>query len=249
MNDTPAEALAADDILNPEIYRPLYPKALLDDLAKELGIQSEEARSRFEDTVLFAAGVYKVTKNSLRRKAPRHRETKALEKIAKKAEELNEAILEAQQTGLAYPRLFACGLPKAKAAAVSSSSPEFRQILQILIRGNIEHMSMSPRAIQEIVEFLRHAAETAAQDESSVYFTHKNFPVEQWLRLFGCSWNEFTNLTFTVGRYYSKIGYKNKTLHILEKLLKPLDAKVTCEQVASALRKVAKETRENSCGA
>lgn len=43
MNDTPTEPVAAEDFPNPETYRPLYPKALFDTLAKELGIASEES--------------------------------------------------------------------------------------------------------------------------------------------------------------------------------------------------------------
>ena len=113
MNDAPSETVANDDLLNPNNYRAIYPKALLDALASELGIDSEEARSRFEDTVLFEAGIYRATKNAQRHEVPRHSETKALEKVARKADGLSQAILETRQTGMAYLRLVAAGIPAA----------------------------------------------------------------------------------------------------------------------------------------
>lgn len=227
------------NFLDRDQYRSIYSKEFFDSLAPHLDFVSATARSRFEDAALGVAGIYELSKYSQMGKVARHKEDATLNKVAKKAEELRAAFSETTNVGLAFPRL-AWGIMQRKPKALPGSSREFQVVLQLLSGQKGNEGYMNPGLFDEFARFVRDAAETAAKDKSAKHTATPNTPVEQWLRSLQRSWHEFTDLPFTPGRYHTDFGgYENKTLFVLEELMKPLDTGVIRQQIESALRKVA----------
>ena len=235
--------ISKGDFNNPEAYRSIYTSELFDTLAPYLGISSESKRDKFEKTALGAAGVYEMAKNSQSLKVPQHKEVAAMKSVARAANKLNSNITDALKLSFLNSIRLGNGIREIKHRDINDASPEFKKILRMLSNSGDGEGSVNMGLVLEFLNFFEHAAQASADDKKIRNTASKNTAVESWLYSLQFSWAEFSDLAFSPGRFHSKEGgeeggYENYTLHVLTKLMDPLDRNVKRPQIESSLRAV-----------
>lgn len=228
--------ISKGDFFNPAPYRSIYSSKLFDELSSELGISSPEQRVAFETAALGSAGVYEHAKFSQLNKVQTNAETAALKSVAKAAGKLNSKLSDALNLSFLCSVRLSQGVGKSKDHALSTATPEFRQFLEAISKYEDGQGYLRMDLVFEFLNFFANSAQAAADNKNVKNSATKNTPVETWLFAIQQSWGEFSDQSFSPGRFDG--GYGNRPLYVLRKLMQPLDKGVTPQSIESSLRSV-----------
>ena len=91
---------------------------------------------------------------------------------------------------------------------------------------------------RQFIEVLHQSSENIKEEDlgEKYYLDSTSYRMKKWLGSIANAWLAHSAIPLTAGHYHEGIGYNSEALHILMKIMEPLDKSVTPQAMATALR-------------
>lgn len=228
-----------------EFYRHnVYSEPLLNTFLNELKISDDTGRKDMAESILRAAMYYELTMRShIRSYRSKGHYERSIKATLKPAEALKKQLGKLTDTG---PMGFASILHAVEdLVSEGSYPPEAGRYINALYWREGDKNKFDWKGLQSFLEFYQSACKTALKKHVPTNAAHKGYPLETWLFNLRSNWKLCSPIPFTAGRYYERVGYNSEAIHILKKIMGPLDSSVTLQAIANKLmemnRKAAKK--------
>lgn len=228
-----------------EFYKPnVYSEEFLDEILKELKIYSDDGRAEMEGSIISAAMHYETIKKShiiSYRSVGRY--ARNLEATLKPTENFKHHLSNIYDDG-----------------GIAGVSPILDAVRELIAEG--EYPPQAARYINALywlegdknkfdwkgfvsfLDFYQSACERALEKPMSKNAAHKSKPLEQWISNLAINWKNHSPIPFIAGKYHEGIGYNSDAIHIMKKIMEPLDRSVTLQAIANKLTEVNKISKE-----
>jgi len=211
----------------------VYSESLINEYLDDLKIETKEGRERMENSILYAAMYYEAVKKShIQSYAPAGEIERELRALAKPLEKLIQKLENMNVLGKT-------GVIRSYREILSESEPSRGelQFANALFWGNLNGGTINPDGLINFLKNYQKATSRALEKEIGfVNAAHKSYPLETWLLNLNNCWKQYSPIPFNAGKYYKEVGgYNSEALHILKKIMEPLDNSITIQAIATKL--------------
>jgi len=212
----------------------LYSISLIDEYLGLLNIESREGRLDMKDSIVRAAMYYESIKHShIEHYKPKGSEERKIKALIKPIENLRKQINNLYDGSLIN---FTPIVQSAEKIIQEDSCPEgAEKIIKSMFWTEKGGNTFQPQAILYFLDFYKQCCEEALSKGISKNCAHKGYALEMWVCNLKHSWVTYSPIPFNAGKYYEGVGYNSEAIHIMKKIMEPLDASITVQSIANKL--------------
>jgi len=219
------------DIFDQEYFRQFYDTEFFDSLAEELKISDPEIRNKLEDSVLYAAVYYEVTKEGIGRVQPQYIEEEAIAAFGNSIKKSNKSFKELQKTGACTFKLLQSMVDTTKEKVYDPRAVAMASIFA-------DNGVISPSVLDSFFEMLYDASLIAGEKEVKMK-RNRSDALNDWIANIDDFWINHCNdvIPFTAGRYsVSDSKQISPAVAIFTRIIHQIDPHITPMQMAQAVK-------------
>lgn len=223
-------------------YREHYPLEYLETIFQKLAIEDEDHKYEFIEQICYAAWCYSCLKKEKSKKFTKAYNLQELKKLQNTLVKTIKAIkkIEYDYFQNSYAQLthdaFEILLEQDEELRNSLSKSLLSQADTKRIAAIFEDHTVA------VLENLYNASQSVDIEQFGNYNSNQLRALGLWLSEIADPWLKYSTIPFTAGTSYSGISYNSEAMYILKDIIKPIDKKVTLQNLATELRYFTKST-------
>lgn len=226
----------ANDFYREEVYG----EGLLEQYVDLLGIQDSDHRADMKDHIVMGAMGYERTKISfVQSREPKSWYVDNLKKTKNLAEKLQEQLYKnLGGEGLVVSALL---MEMGEMMKEGEYSKFAEAPLSAMMGWDGPKFSLRWESYPQLLEFYITACDRILEDDRLLTPSNRSSALLRWLNPIHYTWKQYSDIPLTQGEYFKEVGgYNSEAIHILLKIMEPLDAGVTATAIAEQLKKMNK---------
>ncbi len=219
-----------------EVYSGELIKTYLD----ELKIVDSEGRKNMEESILSAAMYYETTKRShISNYRPKGYSERTLKATIKPIENLKKQLIKLSDSDGFTHTLWAAGT----LINEGKYPPEAIRYIEAMSWPEGDKRRFDWKGFLSFLDFYKLACEQALSDGIGKNAAHKSYPLETWIHNLRSNWESYSPILLSAGKYHEGVGYNSDAIHIMKKIMEPLDDTVAIQSIANKLTELNKKTQ------
>jgi len=224
-----------------EFYKSnVYSETLIEEYLNDLKIIDSDSRKEMEDSILRAAMYYEMIKRShISNYSSRGQAERKVKAVLKPTEKLMKQLIKLYDEG---------GVGKgsiifAARDLISENKYPTRahKYIDAMLRNGENSNMVDYEGFTAFLEFFKTACERALENGVGKNVAHKGAPIEAWISNLDHDWKTYSPIPLTAGKYHEDIGYNSEAVHIMKKIMDPLDETVTIQTIANKLIEITRK--------